>query len=87
MSDYTPIYCGLHDHIEIACLYRYRLRIGTTDATIVTGTAHTTETDTEKQEWLILAGEDGATSRIRLDRIGSMETLTPGAKFSKVSFR
>lgn len=83
MTDYQPIDCRLHDHIEIACLHRYRLRIRTDDDRIVVGKAVTTETSAAKAEYLIL--EDG--QRLRLDRIVQIEPLAQGAAFGVVRFR
>lgn len=83
---YRPIHCDLHDHVELACIYRYRIRVATNDARIITGTAITTRTDRAKQEWLLVEEEGGETS-IRLDRIRSIEPLTPGARFSKIQFQ
>jgi Rho-binding antiterminator len=85
MDAYTPISCDLHDHVEIACLYRYRVRVLTDDARIVTGTAVNTATDNKKREWLIL-DDAGRQSRLRLDRIISLEATTPGARFAKIQF-
>ena len=83
MADYTPIDCDLHDHVEVACLFRYKLRLSTCDDQIICGTAVGTETDRDKQEWLLL---DGDVKRIRLDHIRTMEPMTPGARFQKVDF-
>lgn len=83
MTDYEPIDCRLHDHIEIACLHRYRLRIRTNDDRIVVGMALTTETSAEKAEYLIL--QDG--QRLRLDEIVQIEPLAPGAAFGVIRFR
>lgn len=86
MSTYEPIHCNLHDHIEAACLFRYRLRIVTEDGRILPGTAKTTETDTKKQEWLLL-DQDQDCLKIRMDNIRVLDVLTPGARFSRVDFR
>lgn len=32
---YHPVDCDLHDYLEIACLYRYMLRIVLTDGTVL----------------------------------------------------
>ena len=31
MNAYQPLHCDLHDYLEIACLYRYRLLIETVE--------------------------------------------------------
>ena len=84
MTDYVPISCHLHDHVELACLRRYRVRIGTRDEVVV-GTAMTTRTDPHKQEWLVLA-RDGGRSELRLDRILSLEPLDANAAFAQIRF-
>lgn len=84
MSDYVPISCRLHDHVELACLRRYKLRIGTRDELIV-GTAITTRTDPDKREWLVLE-RDGRQTELRLDRIRSLEPLDDDAAFAQIRF-
>ena len=37
MEPYRPISCDLHDHLEIACLRRLRLRVELADGTQVHG--------------------------------------------------
>lgn len=85
MDEYIPIHCDLHDHVEIACLYRYRLRLATSGDRIMVGEARTTETDRDKQEWLLIETKEGD-ARIRLDEIRIMQALTPGARFDQVDF-
>lgn len=86
MTDYQPIDCRLHDHIEIACLHRYRLRIRTVDARIVVGRAATTETTADKEEYLVLDAP-GSQRRLRLDSIVQIEPLAANAAFGVVRFR
>ncbi len=88
--DYTPIDCNLYDYVEIACLYRYPVRIATTTGDIVTGTAATTTIDRDengdKVEYLEL-DVDGSPARIRLDSLSVLEPLVEDARFGKVRFR
>lgn len=49
-----PIACDLHDHLEVACVYRYRLQIALTDHTNLVAQARTTLTDSDKTEYLIV---------------------------------
>ena len=86
MTDYHPIDCRLHDHIEIACLHRYRLRLRLQGGRILTGVATDTETTTEKAEYLWLDTAAGA-DRVRLDEIVQLEPLEEGAVFGAVRFR
>jgi len=84
-TPYQPIDCGLYDYIEIACLYRYVLRISTRDGEILTGTALDTEISADKSECLKLSGESGI-RRVRLDHLLSIEPLTADARFGRVDF-
>ncbi len=86
MKKYVPIRCDLHDHIEIACMHRYRLRIRATEGRILVGTASYTVTTPDKAEYLELE-VDGATQRLRLDEIVQIEPLSPGARFGTIRFR
>jgi Rho-binding antiterminator len=83
-SDYTPIDCDLHDYVEIACMRRYRVRISTADEVMV-GIARTTLTDADKQEWLVV-DHGGASHKIRLDKIRSLEPLDHDAQFALIRF-
>lgn len=90
MSDdafnYTPIDCNLYDYVEIACMYRYPVRVATTDGAIATGLAIDTLIDKDKAEYLKLA-VDGEERLVRLDTLTALEPLAPNAKFGKVRFR
>jgi Rho-binding antiterminator len=89
MSDertrYEPIACELHDYIEIACLYRYRLLIEPTDGDSFEATAVTTR-NTNGEEFLVLAQSEGP-AEVRLDRLRAITALDAGAKFSRVLLR
>ena len=84
--DYTPIDCNLYDYIEIACMYRYPVRVATSDGAIVTGLAIDTVIDNDKAEYLKL-DVDGAQRLVRLDRLAALEPLAANAKFGKIRFR
>jgi Rho-binding antiterminator len=85
MTNYDPIDCGLHDQLEVCCLYHYRLRIATRDGRIVSGTAQTTATDAGKCEWLVVRGAL-RDERVAMDSILQLDVLTPGAKVGRLSF-
>ena len=86
MSDapnhYQPIECELHDYVEIACLYGYRLLIELVDGTRFTAKAVTTR-NTKEEEFLVLA-ESTAQSEARLDQLLAITALDEGAKFGRV---
>ena len=78
--------CDLHDYLEIACLFHYRVRLILTDQAPVDGIARTTLTESGSREYLRL--DIGSEHRdIELHRIKQLEVLTPNARFSDVRFR
>jgi Rho-binding antiterminator len=81
-AHYEPIECELHDYVEIACLYGYRLSIELVDGTSFKATAVTTR-NTPEEEFLVLAGSDAA-GEVRLDRIMAITALDAGARFGRV---
>ncbi|WP_230326327.1 Rho-binding antiterminator [Citrobacter sp. Res13-Sevr-PEB04-36] len=82
---YHPVDCDLHDYLEIACLYRYMLRIELTDGTVFDARAVTTRTTIEKEEYLVVERQANS-QNIRLDCLSAITALTAGAKFSTVLF-
>lgn len=71
-TDYTPIDCGLYSQYELAIMHRDRLQLGWRDPA---GNVHigcVTPTDLRTRngaEFMVVAGQDGETHEIRLDRI------------------
>lgn len=85
-DDYIPIDCSLHDYIEIACLKQYRLRLELMDSSKIIGIAESTETRSDKSEWLLL--RDGELPHsVRLDTIVAITPLTEGADFGRIVLR
>ena len=80
-----PIDCALHDHIEVACLYRYELRAILDDGAVLTGRAVTTATLKDKTETLELE-VDGTAVLIPLHHLRRIDVLTAGAPFSSIDF-
>lgn len=83
MSDYQPISCSLYDHLEVACLQHYRLAIELRDGTRLEAEAITTETDAQKQEFLVVRDAQGL-HRLRLDHLLAITPLTANARFGRV---
>jgi Rho-binding antiterminator len=79
------ISCQTHDYIEIACLYGFQIRLQLTDGSTLQGKAITTETSSDKREWLIL---QQSTGKIQIDlmQIKSMQSLTPNSHFEQINF-
>lgn len=81
----TPLDCELHDYIEIACLFQYRVRLTLSDRRVYEGRAITTSAR-EGEEYLVLrvAGE---ALRLPIHQLAHMSVLTHPARFSDVTFR
>lgn len=84
-AKYHPVDCDLHDYLEIACLYRYMLRIALTDGTVFDARAVTTRTTADKEEYLVVERQESP-QNIRLDHLSAITALTAGATFSTVLF-
>ncbi|PSW21914.1 transcriptional antiterminator [Photobacterium sanctipauli] len=80
---YQPIDCHLYDYFEIACMYHYDVKLDLLDDSTLEGKCINTETQPDKSEWLIFKTEFQYT-KIRLDFITRMSSITPGAKFSVI---
>jgi Rho-binding antiterminator len=80
------ISCELHDYLEIACMYGYRVRLTIKNHQTIEGKAIDTVTTAEKREYLVI--DNGQKKHeVELNQLGKMEVLTPNAKFKKVSFQ
>ncbi len=79
------ISCHTHDYIEIACLYGFQVLLQLNDGTTQQGKAITTETTSDKREWLILQQQSGDI-RVDLTHIKNMQSLTPNSHFEQISF-
>lgn len=86
VDGYIPINCSLHDYIEIACLKQYRLRLELVDCSEICAVAESTETRSDKSEWLTL--RDGEIRHsVRLDTIIALTPLIEGADFGRIVLR
>lgn len=85
MSEGQIISCQLHDYIEIACLYGYSIELQLTDRGRLQGRAKTTQTSTDRKEWLVLdqAGEE---IKVELAQIRRLSALTRNPHFDVVDF-
>ncbi|WP_151702333.1 Rho-binding antiterminator [Nitrincola alkalilacustris] len=85
MSKPPLLDCNLHDYLEIACLFRYRVRLIMTDHSVIEGKAITTgATGGEEYLALLVAGE---TLTLPVHRLASITALTPGARFGEIRLR
>lgn len=76
--------CELHDYIEIACMYAYRVKLTLKDHQIIEGKAVDTLCTAEKREYLII--DAGEKQQIELSQLQKMQVLTPNAQFSEIKF-
>lgn len=79
------IACELHDYIEIACMYGYRVKLMLLEHRSLEGKAIDVMIDQDKREFLII--DNGERQKVDLSEIVEMETRTPGAKFQKIRFK
>lgn len=86
MQTYEPLACDLHDFLEIACLYRYRLLIELTDGGRLEAEALTTRTDPGRAEFLRVRAAAGL-REIRLDALQAITPCDAGARFGRVVLR
>ncbi|MBX9894781.1 MULTISPECIES: Rho-binding antiterminator [unclassified Nitrosomonas] len=80
----TVIDCELHDFVEVACMYRYQLKLILKDGQVIEGKAVDIASTPDKRECLIV--ENDTQQQVDLMSLAKMEVLTPNAKFSEVVF-
>ena len=71
------ISCELHDFVEVACMYGYRLRLILKNDQVINSP--------KKRECLVIEGD--SMQHIELTQLIRMQVLTPNAKFSEVDFQ
>ena len=79
------ISCELHDFVEVACMYGYRLRLILKNDQVIEGKAIDVVNSPEKRECLVIEGD--SMQHIELTQLIRMQVLTPNAKFSEVDFQ
>lgn len=79
------ISCELHDFVEVACMYSYRLKLILKNNQIIEGKAVDIVNSPEKRECLVI--DSDSRQHIELTQLAKMEVLTPNAKFSAVVFQ
>lgn len=80
---YMPIDCSAFDYIELACLYRYPVRLYLRDGSSLEGIAADTRTSAVEGECLVL-DTAGQRRSVRLDSIAELEPLRLNARFGRV---
>ena len=82
-NHYQPIDCNAFDYVELACLYRYPVRLFLRDGGSLDGTALDTQTSSVAGEHIVL-DVDGERRLIRLDDIAELEPRLHNARFGRV---
>ncbi len=78
------ISCELHDYIEVACMYRYLVKLILKDGQIIEGKAIDIVTSAEKREYLVIKNEQE--QQVELTQLVSLHVLTANARFQEVVF-
>ena len=76
------ISCELHDFVEVACMYRYQLKLILKNKQTIEGKAIDIVNSSENRECLVLDGNPQ--QQIELTQLARLEVLTPNAKFREV---
>ncbi len=84
MKPCHPISCELHDYIEIACMYGYRVKLELMGGESLEGKAVDVITTPEKREFLLI--DNGQIQQVELSQLVRMTTLTPNASFKEIAF-
>lgn len=80
----SSISCNLHDYVEIACLYRYQVKLTLRDRQTIEGKAIDTLSSANKCEYLLI--DTGQKQQIELNQLKKLQVLTPNARFTEVIF-
>jgi Rho-binding antiterminator len=89
------ISCDIHDYVEIACMYRFEVKLvvkigqvkngQVKNGQIVQGIAFQTTYNKNREECVVLKTEKG-NEEIVLEQIASMEAVTKNPHFEKIAF-
>ena len=77
--------CELHDYLEIACMYGYRVKLTLRGHQTIEGKALDMLTTAKKREYLVI-GNEHEQQQIELNQLAKMQVLTPNAQFKEVIF-
>lgn len=83
--NHCTISCELHDYLEIACMYGYRVKLTLKNQQIIEGKAVDVLTTAEKREFMVI--DNGREQQqIEVNQFSKMQVLTANAKFKEISF-
>ena len=78
--------CNTYDFVEIACMYNMALTITAIDGTQESGSAMTTQINSQRQECLVLEADKGNTVLLILEQIKTMTANQANPHFRQVNF-
>lgn len=78
------ISCELHDFVEVACMYKYQLRLTLKNGEVIEGKA--IDILSINQQERLVVDDSGEKKQVDLMVLAKMQVLTPNAKFSEVVF-
>ncbi|WP_220718210.1 Rho-binding antiterminator [Agarivorans litoreus] len=79
------ISCNEYDYIEIACMFRYSVKLILRDASVLEGIAVDTFTNQQKQECIKLQQEEGE-RLVLLDSLKRLQVFSDNPRFTLVDF-
>jgi len=83
--DRKQISCSLHDHVEVICMFHYKIRVFSDDESIYEGEAKDIISK-QKKEYLLLL-QNNTSKEIALENICKIEVLTANARISHIDFK
>ena len=78
------ISCASHDFVEIACLYRFEVKLVLKNGQILHGIACQTTYNEAREECILLETETGSEAVV-LEQVTSMEAVTSNPHFVKIN--
>ena len=79
------ISCANHDYVEIACMYRFEVKLVLKNGKVVQGKAVQTACNENRDECIVLRTEIG-NEEIVLEQIALLEAVTKNPHFEKIDF-
>lgn len=76
--------CEQHDYFEIACMFRYPLRVTLQTGQVIEGEARDVVLDEQRRECLVI-GRDDTLQQLPLTTIGVVEVLCDNPHFRRLT--
>ena len=77
--------CDQHDYVEIACTYRFPIKLTLTSGETVKGNAHDTAVNEQREECIKIQTREQE-KLIVLAQVARLEVLVDNPHFSSISF-